>query len=199
MRFLLRLLILIILGAYLLGRYGPYVRQQFLGAYLADEQQRLPALAKNGQPSQSLTQPGYLPRRDLTPGAIDPRVTQGNIASTICRRGYTATVRPPYEYSNAMKHRLMRAYGVTGSIHDYELDHLITLELGGCPNCETNLWPQQRNAFPGAREKDEVEDYLNREVCSGAMPLAEAQREIARDWYAVYKRIRRPSTRRRSD
>ncbi len=131
MRFLLRLLILIILGAYLLGRYGPYVRQQFLGAYLADEQQRLPALAKNGQPSQSLTQPGYLPRRDLTPGAIDPRVTQGNIASTICRRGYTATVRPPYEYSNAMKHRLMRAYGVTGSIHDYELDHLIPLELGG--------------------------------------------------------------------
>jgi len=199
MRFLLRLLILIILGAYLLGRYGPYVRQQFLGAYLADEQQRLPALAKNGQPSQSLTQPGYLPRRDLTPGAIDPRVTQGNIANTICRRGYTATVRPPYEYSNAMKHRLMRAYGVTGSIHDYELDHLIPLELGGCPNCETNLWPQPRNAFPGAREKDEVEDYLNREVCSGAMPLAEAQREIARDWYAVYKRIRRPSTRRRSD
>jgi len=199
MRFLLRLLILIILGAYLLGRYGPYVRQQFLGANLADEQQRLPALAKNGQPSQSVTQPGYLPRRDLTPGAIDPRVTQGNIASTICRRGYTATVRPPYEYSNAMKHRLMRAYGVTGSIHDYELDHLIPLELGGCPSCETNLWPQPRNAFPSAREKDEVEDYLNREVCSGAMPLAEAQREIARDWYAVYKRIRRPSTRRRSD
>lgn len=49
MSFLLRLLILIILGGYLLGRYGPYVRQQFLGAHLADEQQRLPALAKNGQ------------------------------------------------------------------------------------------------------------------------------------------------------
>ena len=49
--------------------------------------------------------------------------------------------------------------------------------------------------FPGAREKDEAEDYLNHEVCSGAMPLAEAQREIAFDWYAVYKRIHRKAMR----
>jgi len=51
----------------------------------------------------------------------------------------------------------MRAYGVSGSIHDYELDHLIPLELGGCPNCESDLWPEARNVFPGANEKDEVE------------------------------------------
>jgi hypothetical protein len=86
-----------------------------------------------------------------------------------------------------MKHHLMRVYGARGSIHDYELDHLVPLELGGCPNCETNLWPQPRKVFPGASEKDEVEDYLHHQVCSGALPLAEAQREIASDWYAVYK------------
>ena len=98
-----------------------------------------------------------------------------------------------------MKHRFMRLYGVTGSIHDYELDHLIPLELGGCPDCETNLWPQPRNVFPGAAEKDEVENYLHREVCSGALALAEAQREIAVDWYAVYERIHSQTTGRRSD
>ena len=66
--------------------------------------------------------------------------------------------------------------------------------LGGCPDCETNLWPEPRNIFPGADEKDEVEDYLHQEVCSGAMPLAAAQQEIASDWYSVYKRIHRRAT-----
>ena len=94
-----------------------------------------------------------------------------------------------FEYTNAMKHRLMRLYRVSGSIHDYELDHLIPLELGGCPDCEANLWPEPRNVFPGASEKDEVESYLHAQVCSGAMPLAEAQRAIAADWYAVYRGI----------
>ncbi|PYX85258.1 MAG: hypothetical protein DMG70_04320 [Acidobacteria bacterium] len=63
------------------------------------------------------------------------------------------------------------------------------MELGGCADCETNLWPEARNVFPGAKEKDEVEDYLHRKVCSGKTSLAEAQREIASDWYAVYQRI----------
>jgi len=43
--------------------------------------------------------------------------------------------------------------------------------------------------FPGVKKKDEVEDYLHHKVCSGETPLAEAQREIASDWYAVYKCI----------
>src|SRR5690348_4101337 len=49
---------------------------------------------------------GTLPRHDLTPSAIDPRVTQQNIGSTICRPGYSASVRPPFKYTNAMNHRL---------------------------------------------------------------------------------------------
>ena len=195
MRFLLRLLLVLALGSYLWSHYGLFVRQRLSSVESGGNQQllrRVPTLADSPlyrQPAQALTPPGLLPRRDLTPGAIDPRVTQSNLGNTICRRGYTATVRLPFEYTNAMKHRLMRVYGVAGSIHDYELDHLIPLELGGCPDCETNLWPQPRDGFPGAREKDEVEDYLHHEVCSGAMPLAWAQREIASDWYAVYKEI----------
>ena len=146
----------------------------------------LPEVASHPKESPS----GSLPRRDLTPGKIDSRVTQQNIGSTICHPGYSASVRPPFKYTNAMKRRVMRAYGVTGSIHDYELDHLIPLGLGGCPDCESNLWPQPRNKHPGAQEKDRVEDYLHRQVCSGALSLAEAQEEIASNWYAVYERIR---------
>ncbi len=191
MRSLLRALVLIALASYLWSHYGGLIRR----LPVADDRglRETPAVI-GSRPTAS--QPPFLPRRELTPGAIDPRVNQSNIRSTICRRGYTASVRPPFEYTNAMKHRLMRLYGVTGNIHDYELDHLVPLELGGCPECETNLWPQPRKVFPGASEKDEVEDYLHHQVCSGALPLAEAQREIAADWYAVYKRNhRRPATR----
>src|SRR5207244_11336910 len=46
-----------------------------------------------------------------TPGAIDPAVRQSNIASTICRRGYTRTVRPPESVTAVEKRASMRAYG----------------------------------------------------------------------------------------
>jgi hypothetical protein len=37
-----------------------------------------------------------------------------------------------------------------------------------------------------AHQKDAVENLLNREVCRGTMQLAEARRQIATDWLAVY-------------
>ena len=37
--------------------------------------------------------------------------------------------------------------------------------------------------------KDKVENYLHDQVCSGAMPLQEAQTEIATNWLAVYNRM----------
>jgi hypothetical protein len=195
MRSLLRLLALLILGSCLLSHYGSFSRGTLwrrLNSLSSGELLSRVSAEKDdsrGEPTEAKLPPGVLPRRELKPGAIDPRVTQSNIRDTICRRGYTATVRQPFKYTNAMKHRLMRAYGVTGSIHDYELDHLIPLELGGCPSCEANLWPEPRNVFPGANEKDEVETYPHDQVCSGAMPLAKAQREIAADWCAVYRKI----------
>src|SRR5579871_5396607 len=38
---------------------------------------------------------GWLPDPSCTPGALNPDVTQATIASTICKTGWTATVRPP--------------------------------------------------------------------------------------------------------
>jgi hypothetical protein len=69
-----------------------------------------------------------------------------------------------------------------------EVDHLISLELGGS-NSIKNLWPQPYLPKPGAHEKDLVEDELHSEVCRGVIPLDQAQSEISTDWYKVYERL----------
>src|ERR1039457_6747885 len=83
-----------------------------------------------------------LPDRHCTPGATWSRVTQGNIRSTICKRGWTATVRPSESYTEALKRSQIRLYGdYDGSkLSSYEEDHLISPELGGSPTSARNLW-----------------------------------------------------------
>jgi len=131
---------------------------------------------------------GGLPDPACTPGAADPRVTQATIGSTICAPGYTATVRPPANVTDKIKREQMIAYGLHGkALADFELDHLVGLELGGAPADVANLWPEPRAGEGNAREKDAVENFLHREVCRGAMQLSEAQRQIATDWLAVYR------------
>jgi hypothetical protein len=107
-----------------------------------------------------------------TPGVLNPDVTQANIRSTICRHGWTATIRPPVSYTNALKRRQMRQYGETGPLSDYQEDHLISLELGGNPTDPRNLWPEP---YPRASEMDQIENELNSEICDGKLTLAEAQ------------------------
>ena len=110
----------------------------------------------------------------LTPGALNPDVTQETIRSTICVRGWTRTVRPPVEYTNDLKVKQMRDYGETGPTSQYQEDHLISLELGGAPTDPRNLWPEP---YPRAATVDEIENELNAQVCSGALSLAAAQRK----------------------
>ena len=111
-----------------------------------------------------------------TPGVINPDVTQANIRSTICKRGWTATVRPPVDYTNALKVKQMRQYGETGSPSDYQEDHLISLELGGNPTDPRNLWPEP---YPRASQVDQIENELNAQVCDGSLTLAQAQQKEA--------------------
>jgi hypothetical protein len=120
-----------------------------------------------------------------TPGAPNPAVTQATIAATICRPGYTETVRPPESVTEPEKLQSMKAYGDSGSPHDFEYDHLIPLELGGAANDSRNLWPE-----PGASPnlKDRVENALHRAVCDGLMSLRAAQRIIATGWVGYYRR-----------
>jgi hypothetical protein len=122
---------------------------------------------------------GDLPDPTCTPGVADPRVTQDNLATTICVAGYTKLVRPPLAYTDRLKREGMTAYGFTDGISAHEEDHLIPLELGGDPSDPRNLWPQPGRS-PNA--KDAIENRLHQLVCAGQVPLARAQTAMAMDW-----------------
>ena len=121
---------------------------------------------------------GQLPDPRCTPGSIDPAVTQANIHRTICVSGYTSRVRPSASQTERFKYDIAyRAYGAPRT-EKTELDHLVSLELGGS-NDAANLWPEDP---PTPNPKDKVENALHRAVCAGRVSLAAAQRAIARDW-----------------
>jgi hypothetical protein len=129
---------------------------------------------------------------DLTPppGALNPQVTQATINQTICRSGWTRTVRPPFEYTNDLKHRQIAERHLPGTIHDYQEDHLVPLDLGGAPWDPENLWPQP---WREAAVKDQLEIALNQDVCSGRMTLGDAQQCIRVDWIACATRVGMPT------
>lgn len=125
---------------------------------------------------------GPFPDKECTPGAIFPDVT----AKDICTPGYAKKVR---KVSASLKKAVYAEYGITHhGPGEYEVDHHISLELGGS-NDIANLWPEAAEPRPGFHEKDKVENYLHKEVCSGKMPLQEAQFKIANDWLTVYQSI----------
>jgi hypothetical protein len=131
----------------------------------------------------------YLPDPRCTPGATNPKVTQADLASTVCKSGYTATIRPPTSITGKEKTASEAAYDFKGKGSTTEYDHLISLELGGDPNSPLNLWPEPNKASaPGiTNPKDAVEDKLRTLVCDAEhgkayLPLAKAQYLIATNW-----------------
>ncbi|MEN3343249.1 MAG: hypothetical protein V7644_2653 [Actinomycetota bacterium] len=107
-----------------------------------------------------------------TPGVLNPDVVQATIGTTICRRGWTRTIRPPVDYTNGLKRRQMREYHEAGPASGYQEDHLISLELGGHPTDARNLWPEP---YPRALDVDQIENDLNQQVCAGSLSLRDAQ------------------------
>ncbi len=138
------------------------------------------AAPASAAPGTCHVRPGPLPDPKCTPGVLNPNVSQDNIAATVCRSGWTATIRPPAAYTNRLKRQQIAAYGYKDSaMADYEEDHLISLELGGSPTDPRNLWPE----FPHSpNPKDKVENDLHRAICSHRITLAAAQKAIATDW-----------------
>jgi hypothetical protein len=124
----------------------------------------------------------FLPDPSQTPGDTLP-VT----ADDVCTAGYAGKVR---NVGTAEKDAIYQAYGITHHApHEYEIDHLISLELGGS-NKPKNLWPQSYQTRPwNAHVKDRLEDKLHEMVCTGQIDLATAQHDISTDWIATYRRI----------
>jgi hypothetical protein len=123
---------------------------------------------------------GPLADSACTPGAIFPAASK----ATICVQGYAGSVR---NVPAAEKRAVYDEYGIVShATGQYEVDHLVSLELGGS-NDIANLWPEPAQPVPGFHQKDSVENYLHGQVCTGAIPLDVAQRSIASNWLAIYQ------------
>jgi hypothetical protein len=117
-----------------------------------------------------------------TPGAVIASATKAQI----CKPGYSSSVRNVPE---SEKNQVYAEYGIATHITgQYEVDHLISLELGGS-NDIANLWPELADPTPGFHQKDQVENYLHKQVCDGKLSLKQAQQEIATDWLQVYHTV----------
>jgi len=133
----------------------------------------------NGAPANP-ADAAYLPNPQLTPGdTLD--VTTGDI----CVPGYSSKVR---DVPTSVKNQVYQEYGIAShKPGQYEVDHLISLELGGS-NSIRNLWPESYTGNWNAHIKDKLENKLHQDVCAGQVDLKTAQHEIATDWIAAYKK-----------
>ena len=96
--------------------------------------------------------PFNTPDPRCTPGALNPAVTQTTIRQTICRSGYSSSIRPSTSVTGPEKLASMRAYGFHQGPGAYEYDHLISLEMGGAANDSRNLWPENGGS-PNLKDK----------------------------------------------
>jgi len=120
-----------------------------------------------------------LPNPVMTPGVADPRGTRENI----CLSGYSGSVR---NVSSRTKQQAFDLYHLDRTREKFEIDHLISLELGGSNDIK-NLWPQSYETKPwNAHVKDKLENRLHREICDGIITVDEAQEMIKTDWIKTY-------------
>lgn len=127
-----------------------------------------------------LVERGALPVSSLTPGAAGV-VSMDRVCLT--------TAHVPPVIPAAMRQQVLRDYGMEHVPEtEYELDYLITPELGGLTD-RRNLWPEPYGLRSwNAHAKDALEHLLPRLVCGGRIGLATAQHEIATDWIGAYKK-----------
>ena len=138
----------------------------------------------NGKGKAHAGPAGLYPDPTLTPGDVFPGLT----AQEVCASGYSKSVR---SVSAEEKAAVYARYGITNTPGQHEVDHFISLELGGSNDLK-NLWPEPYEPRPGAHEKDTVENALHAAICSGKMSLAQAQTIISQDWYVYYLQVNKP-------
>lgn len=129
-----------------------------------------------------------LPDPSCTPGAVNPTLTVDVLRNPDFRTGCVRSDATTEEE----KATTYNWYGIahpahnSGATQTCELDHLISLELGGADTLD-NIWPQcgpdgvtlSKRYF---KMKDTVENYLAKQVKDGNLGLDKVQKGIATDW-----------------
>jgi len=129
-----------------------------------------------------------IPDPNCTPGAINPTLT----IEVLRDPGFTdrcvrdAATNEEEKATTYEWYNLPHPSDNSGENQICELDHLISLELGGADTLD-NIWPQcgpSGVVLPQRffKEKDTVENFLAMQVKEGRMELSEAQKSIATDW-----------------
>jgi len=160
-----------------------------------------PATATTAARSDTWPAGWTLPNHKLTPGAT---------ASGYGLRDICPHVNPKLEAARPSYAEEKQVYQEYGIMHhhrgQFEVDHLISIELLGNPGSIRNLWPELNDKPDSAairaehlnpayvhNSKDILEDVLHRDVCSGRVRLGVAQKAIASDWRVAYvKYVGRP-------
>jgi hypothetical protein len=117
--------------------------------------------------------------------------------STICRSGYSSSIRPPESITSIEKRANARSYGYRGSLAQAEYDHLVSLEIGGDPNDPRNLWveppsPGHRADQGFSNPKDAIENRAHELVCSRTVGLVAMQRAMATNWITALRAVGHP-------
>ena len=132
-------------------------------------------------PALVASERGSEPDRSLTPGA-----TRMVAVGDVCSMPHEEVIA---EVSTSLRREVFQEYGIVNAhAGDYEIDYLIAPGLGGVEDIH-NLWPEPSTSRTwNAHVKDDLEERLHQMVCAGKLDLPTAQREIATDWIAAYKK-----------
>jgi hypothetical protein len=123
---------------------------------------------------------GPRPKANLTPGEIRPIEL-----AEVCRTGEAQVV--VRNIPEDTQRRVFAAYGISPRAGEFEVDYLITPDLGGTESVR-NMWPQPYSTKWNAKVKDRLEQRLHQLVCDGKLDLATAQHDIASDWIGAYRK-----------
>lgn len=138
-------------------------------------------------------------------GFRDPKISDQNIDQTICAGGYSKTVRPAVSVTTPFKEQISAIYGLKDPLEDYEGDHLIPIEDGGCPGpkecgdnfvknffdqpyctngggCTANDPRGYNDNQMGAHQKDLVENFIHKELCSHKISLERVSYYLPLHW-----------------
>jgi Putative zinc-finger len=123
---------------------------------------------------------GPKPKARLTPGETRPiTITEA------CRDPQAEVITE--DIPEDIRRKVFSAYGIRANWDDFEVDYLITPDLGGVQSVR-NIWPQPYATKWNARTKNKLEQRLHDLVCEGKIDLATAQHDIAADWIGAYKK-----------
>jgi hypothetical protein len=128
---------------------------------------------------------------------MNPAVTPATLQQTICKPGYTSTIRPPVTFTNRLKVQQIAASGYTDiDPSDYREDHWWALETGGDPMDPRNLWPQPTYTNPNSYAKDGLERAENAAVCDKSLTPDQAWAKLQdlhtrqnADWVALWHQM----------